>query len=116
MKPWVDNLQNDLEQEKTSRNKDAQYQRYAVNLKILGLPLQGEEGNSDTSKMRQKSTSANNRKTLDFISRLVDAAGITNFNTEQIDVCHRLGSNHFSPIIARFSKKTGQKIIFPTKT
>ena len=102
-KQKIDCLENEVEQEKISRNQDAQYQRSSVNLKILGVPKQeGEDELTDT----------NNVKTVEVIKKLANAAGISNFYESQIDVCHRNGKSQYAPIYVRFHKKDSRMNFF----
>ena len=111
LKEQVDNLANQLKDEKIGRNADAQYQRSCFHVKIVGVPMQvGEEGytlDSDNNKIR--STSANNLTSLEIISDIVSKANIEGFHPNQIDVCHRTSSYHFSPIIVKFLRKNDKE-------
>ena len=99
LKQSIDNLNNQLEQEKAIRNTEQQYHRTSLNIKLCGIPVQpGEED----------SRSVSNMVTLDVIKHVCDAANIT-FNTKAVDVCHRLGNirdeRRAPPIIIRFNSK-----------
>ena len=106
LKKETDNLAVSLQNEKIARNRDAQYHRSSVNVKITGLPMQTGE---------DQYTTTNNKATLAVINNLVRAAGIDNYNSNQIDVCHRIGTSHFSPIILRFWKKDDRCTFFKQK-
>ena len=87
-------LKNELDQEKQERNREAQYHRTSLNLKLCGVPLQlGEEENSRTP---------SHPITTKVINKVCEAANIS-LGNEDIDVCHRLGNDEKSPIIIRFS-------------
>ncbi len=99
LKTTIAGYKHELEQEKTARNTDAQYQRTSINLKLCGLPMQeGEEiqGGPPT-----------NPVTKAVITRVCEAANITT-GFDDIDVCHRLGNEQRSPIIIRFNSKSAQ--------
>ena len=104
LKAQIAGLKHELEQEKVSRNTDAQYQRTSINVKLCGLPIQpGEDIQADTS---------SNPVTRALITRVCDAAGISLFNDGDIDVCHRLGSKPRCPIIIRFVSKSSRYNFF----
>ena len=107
LKETVDNLANQLKEEKIGRNADAQYQRACFHVKIVGVPMQeGEEGYTvDENQKKIRSPSANNVTSLEIIADIVSKANITGFHTNQIDVTHRTSSYHFSPIIIKFLRK-----------
>lgn len=101
----VTNLQNELEQEKASRNDDAQHARSSTHVKILGVPLQSGEDDFNT-------VSSNNEVTRMLIKNLADAAKFEEFTADQIDVCHRVGADIDSPIIVRFKYKCDRMHFF----
>ena len=119
LKQQLDQVQHNLLMEKHGRNEDQQYFRSSFYLKVHGIPMQNGEGDSagrpeDGEERRQvrETSSANNQVSLTILREVFQAAGITNFSTEQIDVCHRTGKYHFSPIIILFSKKQDRENVY----
>ena len=113
LKIILDNINNELEAEKSNRNKDSQYHRSSINVKILGIPVQpGEEGYVIVDGKKVKSSSSDNHKTREVIRILADAAEINDFNTNQVDVCHRIGNYSYCPIIIRFTRKQDRENFF----
>ena len=107
MKARMDQMENDFVNEKIIRNKESQYHRSSVNLKILGIPSQpGENSYNNTS----------NKATVQVVSKLAEVANIAGFESNQIDVCHRLGSDNYGPIIVRFTKKDDRYSFFKQKS
>ena len=106
MKVALDNLSNELNQERSARNVSEQYHRTSYNIKVCGIPIQAGEENSD---------STSNHVTRDIIEKLASVCEIKNFKINQIDVCHRIGSNVFSPIIIKFYKKADRFNFFNQK-
>ena len=99
LKAGINDTLNQLEQEKSGRNQDAQYLRTSLNLKLCGLPLQpGEDIRTETP---------SNPVTLALINRVCDTANISML-PNAIDVCHRLGFERRSPIIIRFTSKSSR--------
>ena len=97
---------NELDQERTLRNTDAQYLRTSVNIKLCGLPLQtGEDIRTPTP---------TNPVTEEIVRRTWQAAGIQPRHGYDfgLDVCHRLGSAERCPIIIRFSSKSARYHVF----
>ena len=99
LKQSIDNLTNNLEQQKIGSNRFEQYYRDIHHVKMFNIPMQpGEE----------KSTSVMNDTTLDVLQQVCEAAEIE-FNRENVDVCHRLRSradSKYPPaIIIRFKGK-----------
>jgi hypothetical protein len=99
LKQSIDNLSNNLEQQKISTNRFEQYYRDNHHVKLFNVPMQpGEE----------KSTSVMNDTTLDVLQHVCDAAEV-DFTREHVDVCHRLRSyaeSKYPPaIIIRFKGK-----------
>ena len=81
------------------RNREQQYTRTSINLKLCGVPIQeGEEEVSNTK---------TNPITKFVIEKVCEAAGIQ-VPESSIDVCHRLGNDTHSPIIIRFSSKSAR--------
>ena len=96
LKGMVEDLKNNLEQEKRGRNNVEQYWRTCLNLKLCNVPIQpGEE---------VKTPTPTNPVTRAVIDRVCAAAQI-NLPPGAIDVCHRLGDDTVSPIIIRFTGK-----------
>ena len=86
---------NDLKEDKVVRNREAQYHRTPHNIKLCGVPFQvGEEQSEEVC----------NAKTLETLIHVCDQAGIV-VDTDDIDVCHRLGREQLSPILIRFFGK-----------
>ena len=109
LKKTIDDVNNALEQEKKSRNREQQYHRTSLNIKLCGVPIQ--PGEEDTK-------SVSNMTTLEVIKHVCDAVNIT-LNSETIDVCHRLGSSNeerSSPIIVRFKTKRARFEFFSQKS
>ena len=89
-------LTKELEQEKATRNEEAQYHRTSLNVRITGIPFQaGEDDITDT----------NNKETLSIIQKVSTISKIQNFDIKHVDVCHRVGYSKYSPIIIRFKTK-----------
>ena len=100
LKKQISDCRNELTQEKTARNSDAQYQRTSINVKLCGLPLQpGEEIQTNTP---------SNPVTSALVQRVCEASTISLLSANDIDVCHRLGSQPRSPIIIRFVSKSAR--------
>ena len=106
MKQNLDKLNNELDQERTARNISEQYLRTSYNVKLGGIPIQPNE---------DESNSTSNTATRDIVEKVAVASKMTNFNVNQIDVCHRLGKNIFSPIIIKFYKKADRFNFFNQK-
>lgn len=98
-------LENDLEQEKAARNDDAQHARSSTHAKIHGIPIQTGEDDFDQS-------SSDNAVTRALIIKLASVAKMSNFEEDQIDVCHRVGADSDSPIIIRFKCKRDRMNFF----
>ena len=94
----INDCKNDLLQEKLARNSDAQYQRTSINVKLCGLPLQPGE-------IIQSSTPSN-PVTSALVTRVCEAANISLLSANDVDVCHRLGSQPRCPVIIRFISKS----------
>ena len=104
LKKQISDCRNELTQEKTARNSDAQYQRTSINVKLCGLPLQpGEEIQTNTP---------SNPVTSALVQRVCEASSISLISANDIDVCHRLGSQPRSPIIIRFVSKSARYNFF----
>ena len=106
LKKEIDDLKNNLEQQKIQINVGQQYHRTAVNVKLCGVPVQ--PGEDDTS-------SVSNSATLEAIKRVCTAAEIQ-YDPSDIDVCHRMGSdferNPCPLIIIRFGSKRARYRFF----
>jgi hypothetical protein len=99
LKKRVDNLENDLLQEKIGRNDEQQYLRQAFNVKVCGIPIQvGEDVQLKT---------ASNPVTLEVLKQFALQTDIL-LPPSDIDVCHRLGSDADAPIIIRFDSKSAR--------
>ena len=108
LKAKLDNLNNEFNQETILRNKEQQYHRTSLNVKLCGVPAQLGE---DDSK------SVSNVSTLEVIKRVCVAAKIE-YTPDTIDVCHRMGPSdeqHSSPIIIRFKTKCARWNFFAQK-
>ena len=104
LKAQINACRNELLQEKTARNSDAQYQRTSINVKLCGLPLQpGEDIQTPTP---------SNPVTSALVQRVCEASSISLLSANDIDVCHRLGSQPRSPIIIRFVSKSARYNFF----
>ena len=96
LKKAIDDLKNELEQEKRNNNDQHQYYRTCFHLKLCGVPLQpGEDEQLDTP---------SNHHTVQAIKDICTAADI-NLIEGSIDVTHRLGQESHSPIIIRFATR-----------
>ena len=73
------------------------------NVKVVGVPLQIGEDDK---------TEPNNKATLAIISKIAEGVDIQHFTPKQIDVCHRVGNDKYSPIIIRFKKKDDRMKFF----
>lgn len=103
LKGQLTSLQHQLEEEKASRNVDTQYLRSSLNIKIVGVPFQiGEDIKSEP----------NNQATLAIVLKIAEVAHINHFSYNHIDVCHRVGTDKYSPIIVRFKEKAGRMKFF----
>ena len=99
LKKRVDDLENDLLQEKIGRNDEQQYLRQAFNVKVCGIPIQvGEDVQLKT---------ASNPVTLEVLKQFALQTDIL-LPPSDIDVCHRLGSDADAPIIIRFDSKSAR--------
>lgn len=98
-------LENELEQEKASRNEDAQHARSSTHVKLCGLPMQDGEDEYDQR-------SSDNPVTRALVVKVAGVADMRDFDSDQIDVCHRLGSDENSPIIIRFKHKCERMAFF----
>ena len=99
LKTMIAGYKHELELEKAARNAESQYHRTSINVKLCGVPMQqGEEvqGRNPT-----------NPVTREVLNRVCEAANIT-LGFDDVDVCHRLGSEQRSPIIIRFSGKSAR--------
>ena len=97
LKKRVDDLENELLQEKIGRNDDQQYQRQAKNAIVCGVQTRpGEDVHTK---------SATNPVTLEVLKQLCQQTDI-HLPQSAIDVCHRLGPNDDAPIIIRFQSKS----------
>ena len=103
LKSKLDGLSNEMEQERSLRNQDAQYLRTSVNVKLCGLPLQAGED--------ERSATPSNPVTREIVNHVREAAQI-NIDKSDIDVCHRLGTDLRSPIIIRFISKSARYSFF----
>ena len=84
--------------ERLGRNEESQHYRSDHYIKIVGIPIQnGEEVASDGD--------VSNTATLGVINSLVQHCGIDRYDNSQVDVCHRIGKDIYSPIIVKFFKK-----------
>ncbi len=104
----LNNLQNELSQETVLRNREQQYHRTSLNVKLCGVPPQ--DGEEDPK-------SVSNATSLEVIKRVCVAAKIE-YDPNAIDVCHRLGKSdgeHSSPIIIRFKTKFSRFNFFKQK-
>ena len=99
LKTLVAGQKHELEQEKAARNAESQYHRTSINVKLCGIPLQTGED--------VQGRNPSNPVTREVINRVCEAANI-NMGFDDIDVCHRLGSEQRSPIIIRFSGKSAR--------
>ena len=106
MKKEIDNLANELNQERITRNVSEQYQRTSYNVKVCGIPIQPDEEYSD---------STSNLVTLKVVEKIASVCNFKNFDSKQIDVCHRIGNQVFSPIIIKFFKKSDRFNFFNQK-
>ena len=59
------------------------------------MPKQANEELKDLKK---------NIKSLEVVAKIAEAAGITDFTENQVDVCHRVSRDDYAPIIVRFFK------------
>ena len=103
LKTMIAGYKHELELEKAARNAESQYHRTSINVKVCGVPMQqGEEvqGRNPT-----------NPVTREVLNRVCEAANIT-LGFDDVDVCHRLGSEQRSPIIVRFSGKSARYSFF----
>ena len=99
LKRSIADLRNDVEQNKATQNKEQQYHRTSLNIKLCGVPTQnGEEESID---------GPSNPVTREVIDLVCKTAGIT-MRKDAIDVCHRLGKLGKGPIIIRFSTKSAR--------
>ena len=98
LKQRVDALANDLQQERVNNNKQHQYFRTSVNVKLCGVPCQPGEDEQQPGK-------PSNDVTKLVIASVCRAAHIA-YNPKNIDVCHRIGSDAYAPIIIRFATKS----------
>ena len=93
-----------MNQEKTGRSEQDQYFRSSFFVKIAGIAIQeGEE---------KKSVDASNLKTMEVLQKLVDECGMQGYHALQVDVCHRVGHDVFSPIIVKFKGKNDRARFF----
>ena len=116
LKESVDNLSNDLENEKAGRNDDQQYFRSAFFLKLHGIPWQqGEESHRIVDNKKIPTGGPCNQRSLRLIGDIFERAGFEGFDCNQIDVCHRTSSYYFSPIVVLFSKKADRENVFRQK-
>ena len=98
MKTALDNLKNECMQEYWEQNSRDQYFRTSFFVKVNGIAIQ--EGEEKASK-----TEATNLKTLEVVSRLADHCEFQGFDPSQVDVCHRVSKDVFSPIVIKFKHK-----------
>ena len=93
----MDDLRNDLEQEKIGRNYSDQYHRTSINIKLCGVPAKpGEDVRGDT---------ASNPVTLDVVRTICRQLDV-HLPNDAVDVVHRLGDGSTAPIIIRFASKS----------
>ena len=99
LKSYVNNLKNELDQSNQARNREQQYHRTSLNIKLCGVPTQeGEEESKD---------GPSNAVTREVIDTVCKTVGIT-IKKDAIDVCHRLGKHGLGPIIIRFATKNAR--------
>lgn len=107
LKQANDDFHQQFENERSLRNSEAQYNRSALNLRLTGVPRQaGEE------KMDKKC----NTVTLETIKKIAAAANMSDFKSEQVDVCHRVGADHYAPIVIRFDRMSYKCNFFDQKS
>ena len=112
----ITNIENNMEQEKISRNTESQYHRTSLNVKICGnIPIQ--EGERDK-------LSPSNAATMAIIIQIVNAAEIIGFHESHVDVFHRLlysndtnsstntKEGYHNPIIIRFTSKRNRYLFY----
>ena len=98
-----------VQQEKAGWSEQDRYFKLAFYVKISSIALkQGEELPSEED--------ATNVKTLEVLKKVVDHCGIQGFSYDQVDVCHRIGKDVFSPIIIKFNKKNDRVRFFKQKS
>ena len=96
LKKRADDLCNDVEQEKISRNIGEQYLRTSLNIKLCGVPAQpGEE---------IQTKNASNPVTVEVVKQVCQQLDVL-LPPPAIDVCHRLSDDPLAPIIIRFMSK-----------
>ncbi len=99
LKKQIDDLENDVLQEKIARNGEQQYLRTSLNIKLCGVPSQpGEDIQTKT---------ASNPVTLDVIKQVALQSDM-HLPPSSIDVCHRLSDDPTAPIIIRFISKSSR--------
>ena len=99
LKKSIDDLRNEVTQNKIAHNKEQQYHRTSLNIKLCGVPTQeGEEESKD---------GPSNPVTREVIDLVCKTASIT-MKKDTIDVCHRLGRQGQGPIIIRFATKNAR--------
>ena len=99
LKQSIDGLKNEIEQNKIAQNREQQYHRTSLNIKLCGVPTQDGEDESKEG--------PSNPVTRDVIDLVCRTASIT-MKKDAIDVCHRLGRQGQGPIIIRFSTKSAR--------
>ena len=116
LKQNTDNLHNELANEKIGRNDDQQYFRSAFYLKIHGIPWQeGEQSHRIVDDKKVRNGGPCNQRSLRAICDLFDNVGIENFDSHQVDCCHRTSAYYLSPIIVMFQRKADRENVFHQK-
>ena len=99
LKQDMDNHRNELKQEKLDRNRQDQYFRSSFFVQLHGIVIQPGEEKADNKE-------ASNKHTLGIVKKLALNCNFEGFDESQVDVCHRVSKNVFSPIIIKFKFKS----------
>ena len=107
LKKRIDDMCNDLEQEKIARNDSEQYLRTTYNIKLCGVPaVPGEDF---------QTSSATNPVTLAVLKTVCQQLDVL-LPPSAVDVCHRLSNDATSPIIIRFNSKSDRYNFFAQRS
>ena len=108
LKIELDSCLNQIKQERIERNKQDQYFRSSFFVQLYGIALQpGEE---------KAGKEASNKHTLEVVRKVASHCHFEGFDTNQIDVCHRVSKNSFSPIIIKFKNKNDRARFYKQRT
>ncbi len=99
LKKRLDDVSNDVDQEKIGRNASEQYLRTSLNIKICGVPAQPGED--------VQTSAASNPVSIEVVKQVCQQLNVL-LPPPAIDVCHRLSNDSASPIIIRFTSKSAR--------